>query len=114
MDPKHRSHLITDGRDRAGARAMFKAIGFSNEDLKKPIIGVANTWIETMPCNFHLRRLSAKVKEGIRSAGGTPGATGSLVQGEEALSLEPPGSLDGGLYNRFSIQEENSFSCCAR
>jgi len=46
--------------------------------------------------------------------GGTPGATGSLVQGEEALSLEPPGSLDGGLYNRFSIQEENSFSCCAR
>jgi dihydroxy-acid dehydratase len=72
MDPKHRSHVITDGRDRAGARAMFKAIGFSNEDLKKPIIGVANTWIETMPCNFHLRRLSAKVKEGIRSAGGTP------------------------------------------
>ena len=72
MDPKHRSHLITDGRDRAGARAMFKAIGFSNEDLRKPLIGVANTWIETMPCNFHLRRLSAKVKEGIRSAGGTP------------------------------------------
>src|SRR5215475_801652 len=72
MDPKHRSHLITDGRDRAGARAMFKAIGFSNEDLKKPLIGVANTWIETMPCNFHLRRLSAKVKDGIRSAGGTP------------------------------------------
>ena len=72
MDPKHRSHLITDGRDRAGARAMFKAIGFSSEDLKKPLIGVANTWIETMPCNFHLRRLSAKVKEGIRSTGGTP------------------------------------------
>ena len=62
MDPKHRSHLITDGRERAGARAMFKAIGFSSEDLKKPLIGVANTWIETMPCNFHLRRLSEKVK----------------------------------------------------
>src|SRR5579859_6545941 len=72
MDPKHRSHLITDGRDRAGARAMFKAIGFSGEDLSRPLIGVANTWIETMPCNFHLRRLSAKVKEGVRAAGGTP------------------------------------------
>jgi dihydroxy-acid dehydratase len=72
MDPKHRSHGITDGRDRAPARAMFKAIGFSDSDLSKPIIGVANTWIETMPCNFHLRRLSAKVKEGIRAAGGTP------------------------------------------
>jgi dihydroxy-acid dehydratase len=72
MDPKHRSHLITDGRDRAGARAMFKAIGFSGDDLRKPLIGVANTWIETMPCNFHLRRLSTKVKEGVRAAGGTP------------------------------------------
>jgi dihydroxy-acid dehydratase len=72
MDLKHRSHGITDGRDRAPARAMFKAIGFSDSDLSKPIIGVANTWIETMPCNFHLRRLSAKVKEGIRAAGGTP------------------------------------------
>ena len=72
MDPKHRSHGITDGRDRAPSRAMFKAIGFTDKDLKQPIIGVANTWIETMPCNFHLRRLSAKVKEGIRAAGGTP------------------------------------------
>ncbi|HET7207576.1 MAG TPA: dihydroxy-acid dehydratase [Terriglobales bacterium] len=72
MDPKHRSRGITDGRDRAPARAMFKAIGFSDADLNKPLIGVANTWIETMPCNFHLRRLSAKVKEGIRAAGGTP------------------------------------------
>jgi len=72
MDLKHRSRLITDGRDRAGARSMFKAIGFTSEDLTKPLIGVANTWIETMPCNFHLRRLSAKVKEGVRAAGGTP------------------------------------------
>jgi dihydroxy-acid dehydratase len=72
MDLKHRSRGITDGRDRAPSRAMFKAVGFSDDDLKKPIIGVANTWIETMPCNFHLRRLSAKVKEGIRAAGGTP------------------------------------------
>ena len=72
MDLKHISHGITDGRDRAPSRAMFKAIGFTDSDLSKPLIGVANTWIETMPCNFHLRRLSAKVKEGIRAAGGTP------------------------------------------
>jgi len=72
MDLKHRSRGITVGRDRAPARAMFKAIGFSDSDLNKPLIGVANTWIETMPCNFHLRRLAAEVKEGIRAAGGTP------------------------------------------
>jgi dihydroxy-acid dehydratase len=72
MDLKHRSRGITDGRDQAPARAMFKAIGFTDRDLSRAIIGVANTWIETMPCNFHLRRLSAKVKEGIRAAGGTP------------------------------------------
>jgi dihydroxy-acid dehydratase len=72
MDLKHISRGITEGRDRAGARAMFKAIGFTDADLSRPLIGVANTWIETMPCNFHLRRLSAKVKEGIRAAGGTP------------------------------------------
>ena len=72
MDLKHRSRGITDGRDQAPARAMFKAIGFTDSDLAKPLIGVANTWIETMPCNFHLRRVAAKVKEGIRAAGGTP------------------------------------------
>ncbi len=72
MDLKHRSRGITEGRDRAGARSMFKAVGYTDADLNNPLIGVANTWIETMPCNFHLRRLSAKVKEGIRDAGGTP------------------------------------------
>lgn len=72
MDLKHRSRVITEGRDRAGARSMFKAVGFTGEDLERPLIGVANTWIETMPCNFHLRRLAAKVKEGVRKAGGTP------------------------------------------
>ncbi len=72
MDPKHISRGITEGRDRAAARSMFKAVGFTDADLSRPLIGVANTWIETMPCNFHLRRLSAKVKEGIRAAGGTP------------------------------------------
>jgi dihydroxy-acid dehydratase len=72
MDLKHRSRAITEGPDRAPARAMFKAIGLTDEDIAKPLIGVANTWIEVMPCNFHLRRLSARVKEGIRAAGGTP------------------------------------------
>jgi dihydroxy-acid dehydratase len=69
---KLQSHTITQGRDRAPARAMLKGIGFTDEDLKKPIIGVANTWIETMPCNYNLRELAVKVKEGIRAAGGTP------------------------------------------
>src|SRR2546426_174010 len=66
------SYTITQGRNRAPARAMLKGIGFTDEDLKKPIIGVANTWIETMPCNYNLRELAVKVKEGIRAAGGTP------------------------------------------
>jgi dihydroxy-acid dehydratase len=66
------SYTITQGRDRAPARAMLKAIGFTDEDLRKPIIGIANTWIETMPCNFNLRELAVKVKEGVRAAGGTP------------------------------------------
>jgi dihydroxy-acid dehydratase len=69
---KPRSGVITDGPDRAPTRAMLKAAGFSDEDLRRPIVGVANTWIEIGPCNYHLRRLAAKVKEGIRAAGGTP------------------------------------------
>lgn len=72
FDPKHLSHLITNGRDRAPARSMLKAIGFDDEALAKPIIGVAHMWIETMPCNFNHRDLAAKVKEGIRAAGATP------------------------------------------
>src|SRR2546427_10667774 len=69
---KPRSGVITDGPDRAPSRAMLKAVGFTDEDFRRPIIGVANTWIEIGPCNYHLRRLAAKVKEGIRAAGGTP------------------------------------------
>ena len=69
FDIKHRSRAITEGRNRAGARSMFKAVGFTDEDLAKPLIGIANTWIETMPCNYHLRELAAKVKEGVRAAG---------------------------------------------
>src|SRR5271163_3282543 len=69
---KLNSYTITQGRDRAPARSMLKAIGFTDEDLKKPVIGVANTWIETMPCNYNLRELAVDVAEGIRAAGGTP------------------------------------------
>jgi dihydroxy-acid dehydratase len=72
LDPKHRSRALTEGPERAAARAFLKGIGYDDEALSKPIVGVANTWIETMPCNFHLRALGAKVKEGIRAAGGTP------------------------------------------
>jgi dihydroxy-acid dehydratase len=72
-DPaKRHSAALTDGPDRAGARAMLKAIGFTDEDLAKPLVGVATTWIETMPCNYNQRRLADCVKEGIRAAGGTP------------------------------------------
>jgi dihydroxy-acid dehydratase len=66
------SHDLLLGPSRAPARAMLKAVGFTDDDLSKPIIGVANTWIEIMPCNYHLRRLSERVKAGIRAAGGTP------------------------------------------
>src|SRR4026209_494100 len=69
---KRHSHALTDGPDRAPARAMLKAIGFTDDDLAKPLVGVATTWIETMPCNFNQRRLAEFVKEGIRAAGGTP------------------------------------------
>ena len=66
------SRTITQGPDRAPSRAMLKAVGLTDDDLNKPLVGIANTWIEVMPCNFHLRRLSARVKEGVRAAGGTP------------------------------------------
>jgi dihydroxy-acid dehydratase len=72
FDTRHRSRRLLDGRDRAPARSMLKAIGYDDEALSRPIIGVANTWIETMPCNFHLRDLAEHVKAGIREAGGTP------------------------------------------
>jgi dihydroxy-acid dehydratase len=72
LDLKHNSRQLTDGPERAPARAYLHGIGFDAEALTKPIIGVASTWTETMPCNFGLRTLAAKVKDGIRAAGGTP------------------------------------------
>ena len=69
---KSHSRAITDGPNRAPARAMFKAIGFTDEDLSKPIVGIANTWTEVGPCNYHLREIAEAVKQGVRAAGGTP------------------------------------------
>jgi dihydroxy-acid dehydratase len=70
--PKPRSHALVDGPNRAGARSMLRACGLNDDDFAKPLIGVANTWIEIGPCNYHLRELAADVKAGIRLAGGTP------------------------------------------
>jgi dihydroxy-acid dehydratase len=72
FDVKHRSRTLTEGPERAAARSYLHGIGYTAEDLAKPIVGVAHSWIETMPCNFNNRVLAAKVKEGIRAAGGTP------------------------------------------
>jgi dihydroxy-acid dehydratase len=72
IDLRHKSRTILEGRDRAPARSYLKGMGFSEEDLTRPIIGVAHSWIETMPCNYNHRRLAERVKEGIREAGGTP------------------------------------------
>ena len=72
FDPRHKSRTILDGPDRAAARAFFKAIGFTDDDLKRPLIGVAHCWIEITPCNWNHRKMAEKVKEGIRAAGGTP------------------------------------------
>jgi dihydroxy-acid dehydratase len=109
MDLKHRSRGITDGRDRAPARSMFKAIGFTDADLGKPLIGVANTWIETMPCNFHLRRLSAKVKEGIRAAGGTPMEFNTIaISDGEAMGTE---GMRASLVSREIIADSIELVC---
>ena len=79
VDPKSRSRAITDGWDHAPARAMLRACGFDDDALKKPLIGIANTWTEVTPCNYHLRELAEKVKEGVREAGGTPMEYNSVV-----------------------------------
>jgi dihydroxy-acid dehydratase len=70
--PRPRSSVVFDGPDRAHARAYMKGIGFDDDALSRPTIGIANTWIEAMPCNFHLRGLAEHIKEGVRAAGGTP------------------------------------------
>jgi dihydroxy-acid dehydratase len=90
-DPRHASRVILDGADRAAARSYFKAIGFTNEDLAKPLVGVAHCWIEITPCNWNHQKLAQKVKEGIRAAGGTPiefntiSVTDGIAMGTEGM-----------------------------
>jgi len=72
FDPRHRSRTLLDGADRAAARTYFKAIGFTDDDLRRPLVGVAHCWIEITPCNWNHKKMAEKVKEGIRAAGGTP------------------------------------------
>ncbi len=72
MDMRERSRVMIDGPDRAPARAMMRAVGYTDEDFRRPLVGVAHAWIEIMPCNFNHRHLAEWVKEGIREAGGTP------------------------------------------
>jgi dihydroxy-acid dehydratase len=90
FDPKHRSRSLTDGPERAAARAYLHGIGYSAEDLAKPIVGVAHSWIETMPCNFNNRVLAAKVKEGIRAAGGTPMELNTIAI-SDGITMGTPG-----------------------
>src|SRR3569623_2415134 len=89
-DIKQRSRPLTAGPERAAARAYLKGIGYDDEALGRPIIGVAATWIETMPCNFHLRALAAKVKEGIREAGGTPMELNTIAI-SDGITMGTPG-----------------------
>jgi dihydroxy-acid dehydratase len=91
FDPRHMSRTLLDGSDRAAARSYFKAIGFTDEDLARPLIGVAHCWIEITPCNWNHRKLADKVKEGVRAAGGTPiefntiSVTDGIAMGTEGM-----------------------------
>jgi len=90
FDVRHRSRALTEGPERAAARAFLHGIGYSAEDLAKPIVGVAHSWIETMPCNFNNRVLAAKVKEGIRAAGGTPMELNTIAI-SDGITMGTPG-----------------------
>jgi dihydroxy-acid dehydratase len=110
-DLKHRSRALTDGLERAPARAYLKGIGYDDEALSKPIVAVANTWIETMPCNFHLRALSAKVKEGIREAGGTPMELNTIAI-SDGITMGTPG-MRAALVSREVIADSIELVCDA-
>ena len=90
LDLKRHSRALTEGSDRAAARAFLKGIGYDEEALAKPLVAVANTWIETMPCNFHLRALAARVKDGIRQAGGTPMELNTIAI-SDGITMGTPG-----------------------
>ncbi len=111
LDPKHRSRALTEGPERAGARAQLKGIGYDEEALSKPLVAVANTWIETMPCNFHLRALAAKVKEGIRAAGGTPMELNTIAI-SDGITMGTPG-MRASLVSRELIADSIELVCDA-
>jgi dihydroxy-acid dehydratase len=91
FDPRHQSRVLVDGADRAAARSYFRAVGFTDEDLARPLVGVAHCWIEITPCNSNHRKMAEKIKEGIRAAGGTPiefntiSVTDGIAMGTEGM-----------------------------
>src|ERR1700731_4250461 len=109
LDPKHRSRALTEGPQRAAARAYLKGIGYDDEALSKPLVAVANTWIETMPCNFHLRALAAKVKDGIRAAGGTPMELNTIAI-SDGITMGTPG-MRASLVSRGLIADSIELGC---
>jgi dihydroxy-acid dehydratase len=111
FDQKHRSRILTEGPERAAARAYLKGIGYDDEALSKPLVAVANTWIETMPCNFHLRALAAKVKEGIRAAGGTPMELNTIAI-SDGITMGLPG-MRASLASREVIADSIELVCDA-
>ena len=111
FDMKHRSRALTEGPHRAPARAFLKGVGYDEEAMSKPIIAVANTWIETMPCNFHLRALAAKVKEGIRAAGGTPMELNTIAI-SDGITMGTPG-MRASLVSRELIADSIELVCDA-
>ncbi|MHB8659412.1 MAG: dihydroxy-acid dehydratase [Solirubrobacteraceae bacterium] len=111
FDLKHRSRALTEGPARAPARAYLKGIGFDDEALSKPLVAVANTWIETMPCNFHLRALAAKVKEGVRAAGGTPMELNTIAI-SDGITMGTPG-MRASLVSREVIADSIELVCDA-
>jgi dihydroxy-acid dehydratase len=111
FDLKHRSRALTEGPERAPARAFLRGIGYDTEALSKPIVAVANTWIETMPCNFHLRALAARVKEGIRAAGGTPMELNTIAI-SDGITMGTPG-MRASLVSRELIADSIEMVCDA-
>ncbi|HEY3101203.1 MAG TPA: dihydroxy-acid dehydratase, partial [Methylomirabilota bacterium] len=91
FDPRHKSRALLDGADRAAARSYFRAVGFTDEDLSRPLVGIAHCWIELTPCNSNHRKLAQKVAEGIRANGGTPiefntiSVTDGIAMGTEGM-----------------------------
>jgi dihydroxy-acid dehydratase len=109
FDTRHKSRVLLDGPDRAGARAMFRSVGFSDADLQKPLIGVSHCWIELSPCNHNHRRLAAEVKEGIREAGGTP-IEFNTISVNDAIAQECEG-MKASLVSREVIADSIELVC---